>query len=79
MTKIEILQGAFHSLGYVVMADPIQGEEELFVATLQEGLDRIEATMQSNARRFGFRGRSKRALAALHHDLPEPVWGVEVR
>lgn len=77
-TKIEVLTGAFRSFGYVVMADPIEGEEDKFAAHLKEGLDRIEETMRVHARRHGFRGRSKRALAALHRSLPSPVWGVEV-
>lgn len=67
------------SFGYVVTMDPILGEEEAFLDALREAYTKINKVFQHNARTFGFRGKSKNALAALHRDLPTPVWGVEVR
>jgi hypothetical protein len=72
------LYGAYKSYGYVVTADPIPGEEETFMRTLREGLLEIAHHMTANARSYGTRGKSKKALANLHRTLPEPVWGVEV-
>jgi hypothetical protein len=72
------LHSAFRSYGYVMTAEPIPGQEDLFCAAMREGLARIEARMKANARAYGFRGRSEGALAALHARLPEPAWGVEV-
>ena len=79
ITKIERLGYAFQSYGYFLDAQPIPGEEDVFAQHLSEGLAKVEAAFEFNAKRYGFRGKSKRAMAALHGMLPEPIWGVGVR
>lgn len=75
---IDQLTAAFEAHGYFVAAEPIEGQEEMFAQSLREGFAKVEAAMAFYARRFKVRGLSKRALAILHKDLPEPVWGIEV-
>lgn len=78
-TKIEQLTYAFEAYGYIVVAEPIEGQEEQFADHLASGLSRIEEFVKINAKQHGFRGLSKRALQSLHLAIPEPVWGVEVK
>ena len=77
--EAERLYEAFRRVGYLVTAEPIPGSEDTFVSALREGFERVGDTLASNARRYGFRGLSKAALAALHQDLPRPCWLVERR
>lgn len=79
ITKIERLAYAFEAYGYFVDAQPVHGEEETFANHLAEGFAKVEAAFKFNADRYGFRGKSKRALESLHRQLPEPAWGVGVR
>ena len=79
MQKIERLAYAFEAYGYFVDAHPIPGEEEAFANHLAEGFAKVETAFKLNAEHYGFRGKSKRAMASLHRQLPEPVWGVGVR
>lgn len=79
ISKIERLTYAIESYGYFVDAQPIEGEEETFAKHLEEGLAKIEANFKFNAEQYGFRGKSKRAMDALHRQLPEPIWGIGVR
>lgn len=76
--QIDQLTTAIEAHGYFVMMEPIAGEESLFVDALREAFAKIEARLSANAKRYGMRGLSKRALAALHRDMPNPAWGVEV-
>ncbi len=79
ISKIERLTYAFEAYGYFVDAQPIEGEEETFANHLQEDLNKVEDTFYFNSKRYGFRGKSKRAIEILHRALPEPVWGVGIR
>jgi hypothetical protein len=76
---IENLEGTLRYFGYAVDMEPIPGAEDDVIAALRRALSRVESVLAANAKRFGFRGTSKPALAALHRDLPQPGWGVEVR
>lgn len=76
--QIDQLTTAIEAHGYFVMMEPIAGEESLFVDALRESFAKIEAVLAVNAKRYRMRGLSNRALAALHRDLPNPAWGVEV-
>lgn len=77
--KIHNLICGFGNYGYVVSARPIPGDEEDFYQHLRVGLARLEANFESNTKELRTRGKSKRAIAALHRRMPEPIWGVEVR
>ena len=79
ISKIERLTYAFEAYGYFVDAQPIEGEEETFANHLQEGFNKVEELFNYNAKQYGFRGKSKRAIEILHRSLPEPVWGVGIR
>lgn len=79
MTKIERLTYAFEAYGYAVDAQPMPGREEQFAAALAEGFAKVENTFAFQAKHYGFRGKSRRAMDALHRSLPEPVWGVVVQ
>lgn len=79
ISKIERLTYAFEAYGYFVDAKPIDGEEETFANHLAEGLAKVETTFEFNAKHYGFRGKSKRAMQSLHRALPDPTWGVGVR
>ena len=72
------LYDAFRAHGYSVTAEPIKGSESLFIQSLKDGFSKVESEMARNALRFGYRGRSKAALAALHAGLPSPCWLVEL-
>jgi hypothetical protein len=76
---IEIIADAYRTLGYVITAEPIPGMEDQFVSTLVDGFSKLTADFQQSNKRYGYRGRSKAALAALHSAYPRPVFGVEVR
>lgn len=78
-SKIEQLEAAFEAHGYSVIAEAIEGQEELFANDLAQGFAKVETVLKNNAAQYGFRGLSKRALQALHKDLPNPAWGVEIR
>lgn len=77
--KIEQYEDAFYAHGYIVSASPVEGEEELFLNHLREGFAKVEAVLEINAKRYGYRGLSANALNALHIDLARPCWAVEVR
>jgi len=70
--KIERITSNYYTFGYVITGEAIEGMEELFAATLQTGFDKLVATFEFNAKTYGYRGRSKAALAALHRALPYP-------
>lgn len=76
--RIERLTDAFSTFGYVVVAEPIAGSETLFADTLRDALASIQQTFSANAVRYGYRGRSRNALSALHAAIPHPCFGVEV-
>ena len=76
--RIETLTRAFEAHGYFVAMEPIAGEEALFAASLQEGLDKINEYKAYYARKYHYRGLSKNMLKELHDGLPNPVWDVEV-
>ena len=76
--RIDRLEDAFRAYGYRIAADPIFGQEELFAHELHIALIRLEQTFEFNAKHYGYRGKSKRALAALHDVLPNPGFGIEV-
>lgn len=79
ISQIERLTYAFEAYGYFVDAQPIEGQEEEFTNHLAEGLAKVEKIFNYNAKQYGFRGKSKRAMDSLHKSLPEPVWGVGVK
>lgn len=79
ISKIERLIYALEAYGYFVDAQPIVGEEEDFAKHLEEGFAKVEAMFKFNAKNYGFKGKSKRAMDSLHKQLPEPVWGITVR
>ncbi len=72
------LHSAFRSFGYFMTADPVDGQEALFTATMRETLAKVESTLAYINRRDGTRNKSNRALTNLHRALPNPAWGVEV-
>lgn len=76
--RIDRLDDAFRTYGYGIAADPIFGQEELFAHELQIVLARLELTFGHNAKHYGYRGKSKLALEALHQMVPQPGFGVEV-
>lgn len=76
--RIEQLRDALTSYGYVVIAEPLTNQEVLFANTLEDALAKVERAFSFNAKQYGFRGRSKNALAALHTAVPHPCFGVEV-
>ena len=77
--RIEQYVAAIEAHGYIVNAEPVVGQEEQFYQSLVASLNVIRLTMESNAERYGFRGKSRRALAALHSARPNPGFGIEVR
>lgn len=77
-TRTEQYIAKIERFGYVVMAEAIPGHEETFCVSLVEASERIDAVLATNANRYGFRGTSKRALEALHADLPSPGFGIEL-
>lgn len=79
IAKIERLAYAFEAYGYFVDAQPIEGQEDQFANHLAEGFAKVEAAFEYNAKRYGFRGKSKRAMGSLHAQLPEPTWGVGLK
>lgn len=79
ISKIERLTYAFEAYGYFVYAQPIEGKEEEFASHLTEGLAKVEEVFKFNAKYYGFKGKSKRAMESLHKSLPEPIWGVNIR
>jgi len=79
MITIERIKEALNHYGYVVISEPLVGQEAVFIATLSASLIKIEETLSFNAKRYGYRGKSKRALDALHSSLPEPCFGVIVQ
>lgn len=77
--SIEALTGIIEAHGYIVVMEPVPGMEGAFREALRHALGTITAVMVFNEHRFDYRGRSKAALTALHRDLPEPGWGIEIR
>lgn len=77
--RIERLTDALHSFGYAVMAEPIEGQEEVFAAHLKEALTKVEERSRYLRRAYALRGKSKNLFSRLHASLPSPAWGVEVR
>ena len=77
MQVIENMRSQYRDLGYVVISSPVAGHEIEYEQTLRAGLEKIEITLHFLNKHYGFRGRSKRALRALHEELPEPIWGVQ--
>lgn len=76
--KIEAITAEFRTWGYYVASEPIIGQEETYIEALFSGLENMRRRIAFNRDRYGFRGRSKNAIKALHNDLPEPTWGVEL-
>lgn len=76
--RIAQLETAFEAHGYFVSGEAIPGQETAWLETLRAGFAKVERVMAYNARQYGMRGRSKRALDALHRELPQPAFGVEV-
>jgi len=76
--RIERLEDAFSSFGYVLIAEPVLGGEDVFCDSLDAALSKIEKKLASNQKRYGYRGKSRAALSALHHDIPNPCFGVVV-
>jgi len=71
-SKIERLASDYDTFGYVITGEAIEGMEDLFAVTLQAGFDKLISTFEFNAQTYGYRGRSKAAIAALHRTLPRP-------
>lgn len=76
MDRLDRLEDAFRSFGYVVIAEPILGKEDLFCDNLEEALSKIERLFRYNAKTYGYRGKSKNALDALHSIIQTPCFGV---
>ena len=76
--RIDQVTELFRAHGYVVVSEPVSGSEELFADALWQGARKVEETVACHSRKYGYRGLSKKALAALHNSLPNPTWGVEV-
>jgi hypothetical protein len=74
--RIDRLEDALRSFGYVLDAEPSLGSEELFADKLDDALTAIERTFRRNAEKYGYRGHSKRAITALHTMMPNPCFGV---
>ena len=74
--RIDRLEDELRSFGYVLDAEPEMGSEELFADKLDDALSAIERTFRRNSEKYGYRGRSKRAIAALHSMIPSPCFGV---
>lgn len=76
--RILDLHSGFRSFGYALVADPIEGEEELFISTYEAALEKLAADLGYFNRRDGHRNKSAPALANLHRLMPAPAWGVEL-
>lgn len=72
------LYEAFRAYGYLVTAEPIPGQEDRFIECLREGYAKLDEIVRFNAKTYRYRGFSKAARAALHRDLPQPCWLVEL-
>jgi predicted deacylase len=72
------LHSGFRSFGYALVAEQIEGEEELYVQTYRAVLSGLADSLSVINRQYRTRGKSKAALAILHTRRPEPAWGVEV-
>jgi hypothetical protein len=77
--KIDQLECAFEAYGYFVAASAIVGEEDLWAKTLFDGFTKMYECHRSLNRRYGYRGLSVNSLNALHSELPEPCFGVEIK
>jgi hypothetical protein len=76
---IENVRHGFENYGYWVASEPIEGEEELYLENLREGLKLVETNADFFRRRYNLRGHSKRLLEMLHSSTPEPTFGVRVQ
>lgn len=76
---IERYVDAIDAHGYAVVIDPIEGQEDLYIASLREALDKILGAAAFLSKQYGYRGLSKNMLAALATQMPSPVWGIEAR
>lgn len=76
--RIGRLEDAFKAFGYIVVAEPALNSEDLFADTLDAAFSKVERKFASNRKTYGYRGRSKAALSALHFDIPNPCFGVIV-
>lgn len=74
--RIETMTRTPEAHGYFVAMEPIAGQEDLFAASLQEGLNKINEHKAFYARKYRYRDMSKNMLNELHEGLPSPVWGV---
>jgi hypothetical protein len=72
------LHDGFRAYGYVLVAEPVEGEEAIFVATYRNVLEGLSDSIAVINRQYRTRGKSKVALGILHTRRPEPAWGVEV-
>jgi len=78
MKNLDQIDSFYSAHGYIRMSEALPGEDAEYLEFHKGGVRAIEDRMASNARNYGVRGRSKRAMVMLHSDLPNPVWGVEV-
>lgn len=72
------LHAGFRTYGYILVGEPIEGEEALFVANYRNVLEGLSAAISVINRQYKTRGKSRAALGILHTRRPEPSWGVEV-
>jgi hypothetical protein len=77
-SEILDLHGGFRAYGYVLVAEPVEGEEALFVSTYRNVLQGLSDSITVINRQYRTRGKSKTALGILHTRRPEPAWGVEL-
>lgn len=71
--------------GYVVTSSPVAGCERGFQAELYDAIFNINNALiqiwNAYEHQRGYRRNhlTKKALAKLHANLPEPAWGIEVK
>ncbi len=66
------------AFGYWIAAEPIEGQEEVFLADLKAALSKVEETAVWVRKRYGYRGMSNNVLVELHRILANPSFNVEV-
>lgn len=75
--KIMELTAKINKYGYVVVANPISGQEEAFANSLRADLEKIEKVASAIRKQYGLRGVSKNVVYILRKWMPEVSWSVE--
>lgn len=76
--RIENVRAGLRNYGYRVTMQSMPGCEREFYEALRDCLARLDNDADFFRAHYRCRGRSKRLLAILHRNVPEPCWGVNV-